>query len=35
MLRILVEDGVELLCLAAFLSAVATLAQPGFAGWLG
>lgn len=35
MLRALIEDCVELLCLGVFLSAVAALAQPGLAGWLG
>lgn len=35
MVRALVEDMLEVLCLAAFLAGLATLAQPGVATLIG
>lgn len=35
MVRALVEDAVELLCLGAFLAGLAALASHGLAHWLG
>jgi hypothetical protein len=33
MIRALIEDLIELSCLAIFLSGIAVLAQPGFGAW--
>ncbi len=35
MLRALIEDAVELSCLAAFLAGLAALVQPALAPWAG
>ncbi len=35
MMRALIEDALELSCLAAFIAGVAALAQPGLGAWLG
>lgn len=35
MVRAMIEDVVEVMCLAAFLAGMATMAQPGLVAWLG